>query len=102
MQFGFAFSSCFASLNNLLAVSAGKRSDSEMLAVPCVLQVDILHGEMEKQRCEMSIVLAKKYNRLKSNTACNNGLSCFLTEESSKYIYVKSVEGEEGKLITKS
>jgi len=72
---------CFAGPNNLLTLSARKRSESEMLAVPCVLQVEILHSEIEKCTCEMPIFLADIYNSLKPNTACNNGMCCCLTEE---------------------
>lgn len=96
MQFGFTYLSFFASLNNLLAVSARKRSVSETPVAPCVLQVEIPHSEMEKQSCEMSVFLAIKHNGLKSNTACSNGQSCSLTEEHLNIFMLKVWKGRKG------
>lgn len=110
MQFGFAFFLlllllfvfvfCFVflvGLNNLFAVLARKSSDSERLAVLCVLQVEILHSEIEKHRYEMPIFLAEKYNSLKLNTACNNGLSRCLTEEFLNILMLNVWKGRKGK-----
>lgn len=68
-----------------------------MLAVPCVLQVETPHSEMEKETCEMSIFLAERYNSLKSNTAYNNRLSCCLIEESLNIVVLNAWRGRKGK-----